>query len=419
MDGLRRWVFLPAIGMLDAKLSTVMRTTQLTSLLILFLSACGIYDKKAAIYGPFNPIALGGYHSVDFGDACEGGNLTFCGSEAVDELLLFESDHPDVVALVDPQTLLPSSTIAPQMAIKALAVGGATLRARGKFSDGTEREAKLDVTVRKVTRVRLNDTCEGDRSGPFYLRCGEKVDFEVLIYDGEQPMQGHLDTLLQGQDLTPAGGGDYTRFEWKPTSCPEQTTVTSAFDPTLNALFATFGPADVETVKFDYFSDLPTYLYQPGSINLRVRPYVNGHQTCSSIAAAARTATPDVCTGPGGESEWSGDDSGSVEIRVSREGSCSLLVGAAGGALATPFSVDVFLVGTIPDEPRVSEGSDCFVEGQVICDTYRSMTLVCSKRSWKRASTCAAKQICDYLSAGSGGCAGPQDCVLCRDLATP
>lgn len=384
--------------------------------LLVLLTGCSFDDKKAMLSGPFNPLPPGATATVLFGDSC-GGRVPGCKSESVDELLLFESDHPNVVELVDADTLLPTSSIQPQMAIHALAVGDATVRARGKFSDGTEREATLGVSVRKITKVRLDTVCQGDKSGPFYMTCGSKVDFQVFMYSGDQPMQGHLPTLLSGADLSILPEGDLNYYEWNPTSCPEQVTVSSDFNSTMKAVFSTFGATDVSAIHFDYPFDLPTRLYGPDTIRVGVASYVSGHLTCDGVAPVVRAFTPEVCTGAAGQLQWTaGND---IEVAVLREGTCTLTVETPGGVLLAPFTVDAFIVRAPQDELMVSMGDRCYTEGQAVCDVYRTATLVCSNGHWARTTVCATKQICDYVPVGGPGCSSAADCPACRNLTNP
>jgi hypothetical protein len=394
-------------------------------LLSLSAAACG--DKSAIINSPSFALALGAYTPIQIKDACGAdGVLTFpCDTEDLTSLDSVASDQADVVEVVPvvPGSALSAAlTITTPFALHALKAGTATVRATGTFSDGTVRTASTKIDVRAISRVSIPNLCSIGAPEAQYALYGTPLTFPVGLYSGDLQLAGiRLDAVAGDALVISYDDPTQTMYAaWQTPDGPGQLVITSPLDPSVHETITAYGPLDVTSVLAQGTGSPPLYVTGPSFMAVSISPQVDGHFTCGAygnVAPIARTETPDVCTGPNGESEWMGGQAtSSLFYQILQEGVCRLSVGVAGGTYITEHDESVFFVHMGAQDLSITFGDACPESGMVSCDSARDVLAQCVDGVWTIAGTCPADQACDYVAARSAQCPGATDCAVCRGL---
>ena len=391
-------------------------------LLSLAAAACG--DKSAIIVLPSFPLALGAYTPIQITDACGAdGVVTFpCMTEDLTSLDSVASDQPDVVEVVTASALSPALTITAPFALHGLKAGTATVHATGTFSDGTVRTASTKIDVRAISRVAIPNLCSIGSPEAQYALDGTPINFAVGLWAGDVQLAGVRLDAVSGDGLVISYDAlAQTMYAaWQTPNGPGQLVITSPIDPSVHETVTAYGPQDVTSLLAQGTSSPPLYVTGPGFMEVSVQPEVDGNFTCGAygnVAPIARTETPDVCTGPNGESEWMGGQAGSSFIyQILREGVCRLSVGVVGGTYVTEHDESVFFVHVGAQDLSITFGDACPESGMVSCESARDVLAQCVDGVWTIGGTCPADQACDYVTAGSAQCPGATDCPACRGL---
>jgi hypothetical protein len=382
--------------------------------------ACNLGDKTAEITGPpYYPLAQGSYAPVAFVDGCPVTQNMTCKTEWLTSLEYFVSDQPSIAEIVDTSTLSADFGIASPYALHALKAGKATLRARGTFSDGTVRSATATFEVRAVTSVKLPAVCPNGTLPPYYVSYGGQIRGAVALYAGDQQLSGLLPDALAGQGLVisyPDPRNDQVWFSWQAPNGPSQIVITSPYDPTLSVFVSSYTVMDVTSIKAESYPGPPVFLYGPGPLYVSTQAEVNGHPTCDEGFSIGKTLTPDVCTGPDGQAEWTGTYAFSLDFQVLKEGVCQISLGTVGGAYVTLHEESIFFPNGPEPDPSWIIGYACDQNDFVACARDHAAALKCVNGDWKALISCPSDQICDYVSAADASCPGTVDCLQCRAL---
>jgi hypothetical protein len=383
--------------------------------------ACG--DKSAIIIRPPLPLALGAYAPVRLEDRCGNtGVPSPCATEQLVSLDSVDSDQPDVIEAVATSTLSADLAITAPFVVHALKTGTATVHATGTFSDGSVRTASIAIDVLAISRVLASVVCSpGSSSEAQYALYGTPISSAILLYAGDQELTGERLDVLSGDGLVLSYDEQWETmsFAWQAPSGPGQLVITSPIDPSVHETITTYGPQDVTGLQVGSDSP-PLYVAGPSFMQITTSPLVNGSVTCGgygNLAPIARTETPDVCTGPNGEIEWSGGQAeGALPYQILQEGVCRLSLGVVGGTYVTEEDETVFFVNIEAQDESIILGDACSENGMVSCEPGRNLLAQCVNGSWAIASLCPTDQVCDYVTAGTAQCPGPAACAACRGL---
>jgi hypothetical protein len=192
---------------------------------------------------------------------------------------------------------------------------------------------------------------------------------------------------------------------------------TSPFDASLHQTITAYGPPDVTSLIAVPVDSRPITVLAPRTLAVRTSPRIANIVTCGGdVAFTARTETPDVCAGPGGETEWAASTSLFLEYQVLKEGACRLSLSVDGSTSVTTYGESIFFVRAPNLDISTSVEGACTQAGRVACESKSSSLVTCVNGAWKTRGACPRGQVCDYVAAGSGPCAGPDDCAGCRGL---
>jgi hypothetical protein len=390
---------------------------------LLSLSAVACGDKSAIVIRPGFPLAVGTYSPVRISDRCGyTPPLSPCGSEDLTSLDRVTSDQPSVLEVVATSTLSPDLNITTPFALHALEAGTATVHATGTFSDGSVRTATISIEVLDISRVSIPNVCSVGSSDAQYAVQGTPISFPIGLYAGDQQLAGVRLDAVSGDGLV-ISYDDSTQMmygAWQTPSGPGQVVITSPLDPSVHETVTAYGPGDVTSVLAQAPSSPPLYVTGPTFLEVGIQPQVDGNYTCGAygiIAPIARTETPDVCTGPSGEIEWTGGQTRSSFLyQILKEGECRLSVGVAGGSYVTEEDETVFFVHLGAQDSSIIFGDACGANGTVSCESGRDVLAACESGVWTIGSTCPSGEVCDYVAAGSAQCPGTADCAVCRGL---
>lgn len=384
-------------------------------------------DDEASLGGPSGSLAVGAYYDVVFGDACgssSGGKMpSLCSHERLASLDSIVSEDTGVVRIVDRQD--GQDVIAPtpgaKLAFFGVAPGKATVRAKGRFSDGSTREDALEITVKAVTGLKVRQDCNRDSSGIVRALPGESVAFTVYAMAGREELQGCIPRLL---DSVPGLRQNChwwsTSASWQAPQTAAQVPLTSRVLPKPVGTLRTLALSEITDVRFEDVNEPPYALHQPDTFATYVRMSTGKLPLCKSPPATLRTLTPEVCAGPQGETQWTRNTTGYVFVKGLREGRCQLQAGLDGQKWFATFTRDLFFY-TRPDTSwkLAGFGDPCKPEGATTCSYGLGTQAVCKDARWSRKQECGNGTLCDFLVAGGTGCLPGTSCAACRGLRAP
>jgi len=395
-------------------------------LVAVIVAACN--DKGAYLSGPEGTLAVGAYHRFDFGDACvytPGGSVpipSFCSTEFVTEVLELSSSDPSVVEIIsgadDPRGAIGpySSTMVGKKP------GQSTLMFKGNFSDGSVRQASATVQVKAPDSIKLVAGCGGPPATNLLTPVDTQAVFDLEIYAGTEKLVGWLpnaataDGVIQGD-----GSSDGNHDTWQAPSTPTMLTLQSPVVSKVTGTLTAFGPDQVTdfTITVSAFDDLMRAAYTEPGHDFYVQGIilVEGQSPCHNLSVEFHSSTPDVCSGPAGETVWTDSDAGNSTAVVHTEGLCTLGVSMPGGPVLATKSFPLFLVSAGPSGLETpSLGSACTVEGGTACPFTYAEPEVCRSGYWVEKPSCPADQVCDFVSDTTPGCVAGVVCAKCRGL---
>jgi hypothetical protein len=217
--------------------------------------------------------------------------------------------------------------------------------------------------------------------------------------------------------LTQGCQGWWTAAVWQaPSTAYEAKLTTRTLSKREVGALRTIASSEISNVTFDHVNRPPYALSKPDSFALYIRMAMGKLPLCKTPPAAIRTLTPEVCTGPQGETQWSRPTTGYVFVRGLREGQCRLQAGLDGQKWFGTFSLDLFFVSGKPDTSweYAGYGNPCAAEGATTCAFGLSDVAICRDKRWSTYRDCTENQICEFVSASG---AGSQ--AACRGLRAP
>jgi hypothetical protein len=250
---------------------------------------------------------------------------------------------------------------------------------------------------------------------------GEQVIFNAYPMAGKEELQGCLPRLLDSvTGLTQSCSGWWTMAIWKAPETAGQIALKSRLGTKTVATLRTLAASDISDVRIADVNAPPYALSKPDSFAMQMRMSSGTLPLCKMPPATLRTLTPEVCTGPQGETQWTRPASGFVFVKGLREGRCQLQASLDGNKWFATRSLALFFY-TPPDKSWevAGFGNPCATEGATTCAYGLSDLAVCKDKRLVLLKTCAADQVCDYLANGEKGCLAGAPCAACRGLRTP
>lgn len=239
--------------------------------------------------------------------------------------------EPDGVVSLVKRSSLPKSLqlTEDEYLIHVERTGEASLRARVKFGDDSERETELRFEVREVDRVVPSYDCSADGESPkkdfTYLPVGWNRPITAELYAGKTLLRGVVESALSGPGFELAST-DYleTVYQWQAPTEPGEVDVSSSVDPEFDLTLHVFAPKEVELVEYPWKRTFRTgETTSPG-----VWQQVDGAVPCQGVPLTVTTRTPDTCE----------VDDGMIHLKAS--GACTYTVSVEGTETSMDFTIE-------------------------------------------------------------------------------
>jgi hypothetical protein len=380
------------------------------------LGAC---QGRAILGGPTAPLAVGAYHSLGFGDACAGNRIDdFCTNQDVTEVLDYHSDDPTVADIIPAKEHPRAAMVTHQYYVVGKSAGLTTLVFKGMFTDGSIREDALDIRVEAPDTFKIAPTtCYDASAAPDLLATpGATEGFNLQMLAGNDVLTGWLPDAVTAEGLTEQfADEDANDYTWQAPATPGVVQLQSSIVTKVDGALKAFGPDQV--TEIDLGAPQPAAFTQPDYLSLQVQMHVGGKSPCHSPPIEIHSSTPSVCSGPSGETVWSGGGTDAYTF-VHAEGNCVLAGAMPGGPALNTQTFPVFFVQLPPADllQPPDLGVPCPVEGGSACvDGYYDVA-TCHGGVWVFKSSCGGGQVCDFVPDSSAGCVAGTSCAQCRGL---
>ena len=391
-------------------------------------SACG---KDAEINAPSGTLAVGAYSPLSWDDTCKlqalGGKIPApptCIPHVATEVIDLSSSDPSVARVVAASDVPLDDAATAGYYVLGTGPGQATLTFKARFDDGSVRQATATLQVRVPDTIRIRAICsDGYPVSNIVLPAGDQISFTVEIYAGTEQLVGWLPNAVTGDGvmLGNASSGDSQRpFVWQSPVTPAVVQLRSAYVSNVIGSLTAFTQAQVTDIgmqvyRTEYRKAFPESERVNGQAGVSVPTtvIVDGQPSCSALPVELYSATPAICTGPDGETDW-GTNSWGGDVSVHGEGTCVLSASMQGRPIVATQSFPVFFVS---DGLELSAAAGaCSAEGQTACQSGYVGVERCTSGAWVAGPQCPADQVCDVAPASSAACTAGSTCTRCRGL---
>jgi hypothetical protein len=388
--------------------------------LLAALGACD--DKGAVVYVSNQSLAVGSYTSIDFTDACGGGALSPCITDGVTAVLESRTGDPNIADIVLGQDHPRAPAALNAYYLLAKKPGQTSVYFKGTFTDGSTRQASTTVTIKAPDVLAVDVTCQGNGmpSTNLLASLGGKSGFRLDLLAGTEKLDGFLPDAVTADGVTEEFNDENDNlYAWQVPATAGVTQLASPHGIPIDGLLTAYGPAQVTGMIFNSRNpDSPAAYFQPGPFYVNTQVVVQGQTPCDSLIAELRTATPDICSGPSGETVWPADDTTGGAATVHAEGACTLSVGLPGDSRTlNTATFPIFFVQPPPtglQTPGYQE--PCPVEGGTSCDFGYGGIGLCKGGVWTEMTQCPFNQTCDFVPDTTPGCVAGASCARCRGL---
>jgi hypothetical protein len=381
-------------------------------------TACLDGDHEARLNRPQGPLAVGAYHEVRFGDACSGGGkLNFCSTQRLTSIDAISSKDAAVARVVVAKDL-PVPFGNEEYYLLGVAPGATTIMARGRFDDGSIREAEVEVEVRTADQAKLiSPACQSGESDTVYVSPGGSGSFAIQLLAAGVELRGCRPRVLDPlPGVVTFCDNERTFFGWSAPAAGTDVDLRSPLVGGSVGRLKAYLPRDVGDVQIESLNRSPLVVSAEGAFPVTVKMFVDNVAPCESPPGVLQTLTPDVCSGPDGARVWPGDSRFGGEVVPHAEGVCTLRASADGQRFFEPVDFTLFMV-TAPDKGTeyAGVGNPCKKEGATTCSYGLGATAICHQGYWRDQRICAARQVCEFRAMGAA-CTSGALCAECRDL---
>ena len=388
------------------------------SILVLAVTLTASCSKHAVLAGPGGTLAVGAYSSIVYCDGCTcGGSDSLCIPHSVTEVLELTSSDPSVAEVVTGQDVPGEGAAQSSPFVLGKSPGQATLSFKGRFDDGSERQASTTVRVGSPDSVRLVAVCDdGSSVTNLLVSVGTLEQFNLKIYEGSEELQGWLPNAVTADGVTQVfdqtGNNPYL---WRAPGAPAMLQLQSAIVSKVTGTLTAFDPTQVTDITLQPSSDDQRNAFTtPGNFYVEHTISVNGQSICRPFPVELHGSTPAVCSRPPDAEDWTGDNYGTPTTALA-EGLCTLGVSLPGGPVLATYSFPIFFVATPPAGLEVL-ANPCAVEGETACEDGHGKVGLCKSRHWVDQPSCPADQVCDFVPDTTSGCIAGTVCAQCRGL---
>jgi hypothetical protein len=316
------------------------RVTKVRGLTVIGLAVvagvgCSGDEDEFSIMLP-TPMALEATGEGSLVDPCYPSKFaTRCDPDQIASVTSVVAENPKIVD-VTPRENADNAWDRFRLHLVARQAGQTTIRARAKFDDGTDREARSALRIVAVDEVRVGFNClrhdGAPVDAPHLVQQGLSTAVGAAPYGGGEQLQGSLTQLIEAEGLTEGTFVAPPRDGVFP--------IRSRFVGDLGVALESFGPDRITTIFADWYGETPTMrVNRAFQVDLYLK--VGDAVPCHAGAGTITTSTPAVCAGRNGETTWTSEKLDAIFPTALAAGTCQLAISPTGGTRTYDVSFEV------------------------------------------------------------------------------
>jgi hypothetical protein len=363
-------------------------------------------------------LAVGAYLPISYGD--KSGN-TLTGDlfvQAVTEVLELTSSDPSVAEVIDRKDHPGGAAAMFDHYLLGKSAGQTTLHFKGRFEDGSVRDASTIVHTAVADSAAMSLACDNATTASNLLvPLGSQDQFTISLLAGSEALVGWMPNAVTADGVTQVYDERVNPYVWRAPLSPVVLQLQSTAVPSVTGTLTAFGPEQVTEIGLVTSNDMyrNAFTAPSGDIYVQTSVVVSGQPVCRPLTAELHTMTPDICSGPAGETVLDGDMY-RVSMTAHAEGTCTVGASMPGGAVVGTLSFPVFFVSPAPGSQDLAFGVPCPVKGATACEVGFGWLWICRDSGWDQLTLCPADQVCDFVSDTTAGCVAGGACAQCRGL---
>jgi hypothetical protein len=246
---------------------------------------------------------------------------------------------------------------------------------------------------------------------------GSQDQFTISLLAGSEALVGWMPNAVTADGVTQVYDERVNPYVWRAPLSPVVLQLQSTAVPSVTGTLTAFGPEQVTEIGLVTSNDMyrNAFTAPSGDIYVQTSVVVSGQPVCRPLPAELHTMTPDICSGPAGETVLDGDMY-RVSMTAHAEGTCTVGASMPGGAVVGTLSFPVFFVSPAPGSQDLAFGVPCPVKGATACEVGFGWLWICRDSGWDQLTLCPADQVCDFVSDTTAGCVAGGACAQCRGL---
>jgi len=370
-------------------------------------------------------LAVGAYLAISYGD--QAGTLTgdwFV--RPVTEVLELTSSDPSVAEVIDRKDHPGGAAAMFDHYLLGKSAGQTTLHFKGRFADGSVREASSIVRTAVAEAAAMSLACDNATTvsnllvplgGQDQFRISLLAGSEAGTETGSEALVGWMPNAVTADGVTQVYDEVVNPYVWRAPLSPMVLQLQSASVPNVTGTLTAFGPAQVTEIRLVTSNDdyRNAFTASSGDFSVQTSVVVSGQPVCRPLPAELHTMTPEVCSGPAGQTVLDGDKY-RVAMTAHAEGTCTVAASMPGGPVVSTLSFPVFFVTPPPDWKDLAFGVPCPVKGATSCQVGFGWLWTCRDTGWDQLTLCPADQVCDFVQDTTAGCVAGSVCAKCRGL---
>lgn len=386
-------------------------------LLLVAVATAASCHRDALVGVSRGRLAVGAYEPISYGD--KAGTLTgdwFV--QPVTEVLELTSSDPSVAAVVDRKDHPAGAAAMFDHYLLGKSAGETTLHFKGRFADGSVREASGIVRTAVADSAVMSLACDNATTVKNLLvPVANQDQFTISLLAGSEALAGWMPNAVTADGVTQVYDEVVNPYVWRAPLSPTVLQLQSAVVPSVTGTLTAFGPAQVTEIGLVTSNDMyrNAFTAPSGALDVQTSAVVSGQPVCRPLPAELHAMTPDICSGPAGETVLDGDMY-RVAMTAHAEGICTVGASMPGQAIVSTLSFPVFFVSPPPDPPGLAFGVPCPVKGATACQVGFGWVWTCRDSGWDQLALCPADQVCDFVPDTTAGCVAGGTCARCRGL---
>ncbi len=387
-------------------------------LLLAALATTASCDKEARVDVLGGRLAVGAYLPISYGDKT--GN-TLTGDlfvQMVTEVLELTSSDPSVSEVIDRKDHPGGAAAMFDHYLLGKSAGQTTLHFKGRFEDGSVREASTIVYTAVADSAAMSLACDNATTvSNLLVPVGSQDQFTISLFAGSEALSGWMPNAVTADGVTQVYDEGLNPYVWRSPLSPMVLQLQSTAVPSVTGTLTAFGPEQVTEIGLVTSNDMyrNTFTAPSGDFSVQTSVVVSGQPVCRPLPAELHAMTPEICSGPAGETVLDGDTYG-VSVTAHAEGICTVGASMPGAPVVSTLSFPVFLVSPPPDWQDLAFGVPCSPKGATACQVGFGWLWTCRDSGWDQLALCPADQVCDFVPDTTAGCVVGGVCAQCRGL---